>query len=290
MSNDCSFKTSRASTTNVTHTSFTADVTSHREYKWIHNFASSFLSQNFKPNNVIEIKNEALNKKFDLVLALIKTKEIKTNEIKDKYIEIDEDIKSIFFRNLLHQSISNKYKIKIQNLILCPIEIKSDKDKLDKRLANQIIEAILTFGRSIIILDTKHSKKIKNNEFFKIIPSTILEYVIEGEEFVILNKYNRIFSDSLLNINKINLIRTLERSNIVDINYNNLYRNLRNIQKINQKLIYNQIFNYNSFSLFDDEIKFIKDFSCINQRISLKKEIINLVKESKNYKITEFLK
>jgi len=81
------------------------------------NFASSFLSQNFKPNNVIEIKNEALNKKFDLVLALIKTKEIKTNEIKDKYIEIDEDIKSIFFRNLLHQSISNKYKIKIQSLL-----------------------------------------------------------------------------------------------------------------------------------------------------------------------------
>ena len=126
------------------------------------NIASSFLSQNFKPNNVIEIKNEALNKKFDLILALIKTKEIKTNEIKDKYIEIDEDIKSIFFRNILHQSISKKYKIKIQNLILCPIEIKSDKDKLDKRLANQIIEAILTFGRSIIILDTKHSKKIKN--------------------------------------------------------------------------------------------------------------------------------
>ena len=73
------------------------------------------------------------------------------------------------------------------------------------------------------------------------------------------------------------------------MNYNNLYRNLRNIQKINQKLIYNQIFNYNSLSLFDDEIKFIKEFSCINQKISLKKEIINLVKESKNYKITEFL-
>src|SRR6478672_5366490 len=178
----------------------------------------------------------ALKNKFDLVLALIKTKEIKTNEIKDKYIEIDEDIKSIFFRNLLHQSISTKYKIKIQNLILCPIEIKSDKDKLDKRLANQIIEAILTFGRSIIILDTKHSKKIKNNEFFKIIPSTILEYVIEGEEFVILNNYNRVFSDSLLNINKINLIRTLERSKI-NVNYNDLYRNLANIQKINQKLI-----------------------------------------------------
>jgi transposase-like protein len=67
-----------------------------------------------------------------------------------------------------------------------------------------------------------------------------------------------------------------------------LHRNLRNIQNINQKLIYNKIFN-NDISLFDDEIQFIKNFSNINQKISLKKEIIKLVKESKNYKITEFI-
>jgi len=73
------------------------------------NLSSNFLSHNFKPNNVIEIKNEGLNKKFDLILAMIKTKEIKIKEIKDKYIEIDEDIKSIFFRNTLFQSIFNKY-------------------------------------------------------------------------------------------------------------------------------------------------------------------------------------
>ena len=36
-------------------------------YIKFNNFASSFLSQNFKPNNVIEIKNEGLNKKFDLI-------------------------------------------------------------------------------------------------------------------------------------------------------------------------------------------------------------------------------
>lgn len=84
-----------------------------------------------------------------------------------------------------------------------------------------------------------------------------------------------------------NLIRTLEKSKI-DVNYNSLYRNLRNIQNINQKLIYNQIFNY-EHTLFDDEIEFIKNFSAINQKISFKKEIIKLVKESKNYKITEFI-
>jgi hypothetical protein len=248
-----------------------------------HNFFSNY---DFKPNNIIEIRNEGLNKKFDLILAMIKTKEIKFNKIKDKSIEIDEDIKDIFFRNQLLQSISEKYKIKIQNLIIYPIEIKSDKDKLDERLANQTIEAILTFGRSIIILDNDHTIKIKKNGLYKIVPSTIIGYLDEKKIFILLNKYNRIFSDSLLNINKINLIRTLEKSKI-DVNYNNLYRNLRNIQKINQKLIYNQIFNYESL-LFDDEVKFIKNFSDINQKISYKKEIIKLVNESKNYKISEF--
>src|SRR6476659_7641637 len=93
------------------------------------NFASSFLSQNFKPNNVIEIKNEALNKKFDLILALIKTKEIKTNEIKDKYIEIKKKKKNIKKKKKLQKLISKKYKKKNKKQILCPIEIKSDKDK-----------------------------------------------------------------------------------------------------------------------------------------------------------------
>ena len=246
-----------------------------------------FSNYNFESNNFIEIRNEGLSKKFDLILALIKTNEVKFNKIKNKSIAIDEDIKGIFFRNILLKSISEKYKIKIQNLVIYPIEIKSDKDKLDERLANQIIEAILTFGRSIVILDNYHATKIKKNRFYKIVPSTILGYIKEQEIFVLLSKYNRVFSDSLLNINKINLVRTLEKSEI-DINYNNLYRNLKSIQQINQKLIYNQIFNYEN-TLFDDEIEFLKHFSYINQKISFKKEIIKLVKESKNYKITEFI-
>jgi hypothetical protein len=31
------------------------------------NLSSTLLSQNFRPNNVFEIKNERLNKKFDLI-------------------------------------------------------------------------------------------------------------------------------------------------------------------------------------------------------------------------------
>jgi hypothetical protein len=255
--------------------------------KYSNDSKSFFLNYNFKPDNIVEIKNEGLNRKFDLVLALIKAKEIKSKEIKSKTIEIDDDIKNIFFRNTLLKSISDKYKVKIQNIILYPIELKSDKDRLDERLANQIIEAILIFGRSLIILDNDHTDKIKKNKLYKMIPSTIIGYLNVEKRFAVLNKYNRVFSDSLLNINKTNLIRLLEKSK-VDINYNNLYRNLINIQRINQKLIYNQIFSYD-YSLYEDEIKFMKEFSSIDQKITLKKEILKLIKESKNYKITEFI-
>lgn len=241
-------------------------------------------------NKIFEIKNEGLNRKFDLIIALVKSDKTKFKQVKKETIEIDENLKSIFFRNVLLKSISEKYKIKIHNLIIYPVELKSDKDKLDQRLANQIIDAILVFGRSVVVLDEGHANKLKKSGFYKIIPSTILGYLNEQDLFILIQEYDRLFSDSLLNINKFNLIRTLEKSDIsrIDINYNNVYRNLKIIQNINQKLIYNQIFNYENI-FFDNELEFIKNLSNISQNISFKKEINKLIKESKNYKITEFI-
>ncbi|HEY6536225.1 MAG TPA: hypothetical protein VIY08_10610 [Candidatus Nitrosocosmicus sp.] len=241
-------------------------------------------------SKIFEIKNEGLNKKFDLIIAIVKSDKLKFNKIKKETIEIDDNLKSIFFRNTLLKSISEEYKIKIQNLIIYPIEIKSDKDKLDQRLANQVIDAILVFGRSVVILDNNHYTKIKKNGFYKIIPSTILGYSNEQEMFILIQEYDKLYTDSLLNIHKFNLIRTLEKSKMsnIDINYNNLYRNLKTIQNINQKLIYNQIFDYENI-FFDSELEFIKNLSNITQKISLKNEITKLVKESKNYRITEFI-
>lgn len=233
-----------------------------------------------------EIKNEALNKKFDFILAVVKMNKINSREIKTESIEFNNDLKNIFTRNLLLKKISKDYKIKIQNLIIYPIEIKSDKDKLDDRLANQVIEAILSFGRSMVILDNKHSLKIMKNGLQKILPSTLIGYLPKEDQFKIINEYHRVFSDSLLNINKTDLIRTLEKSNC-KINYGKLYRNLRSMQLINQKLVYNQIFNNDNF-LLDEELTFIEKLSLIDQKISIKKEILKTIKQYKDYKITDF--
>ncbi len=247
-----------------------------------------FLVDKFKSCKVIEIQNEALSKKFDFILGVIKEREIKVKKLTKKTIEIDDEIKGIFFRNQLLKSISEKYKIKIQNLIVLPVEIKSNQDKLDERLANQIIEAILIFGRSYLVFDNKHYLTIKKSGLYRILPSTIVGYSEEKDNFVLLKRHNKVYTDSLLNINKHKLIKTLENCS-VEINYHNLYRNLKNLQSINQKLIYSQIFNKDSI-FFEHEIQFIKNLSNISQNTidSLKKEIIHSIKETKNHKLTDF--
>ena len=234
----------------------------------------------------IEIKNEALNRKFDFILAACKTKNHKIKDIRNRTIEMDDDLKNIFVRKMLLKTISESYKINIQKISIYPIEIKSNKDKLDNRLANQVIEAILSFGRSIVILDSKHASKITKNGLEKILPSTLIGYSDETDEFAVINRHDRVYSDSLLNINKLTLIKMLEKTDC-NINLTRLYNNLRRLQSIHQKLIYNQIFRDEHY-LLEDEVAFVKELSAINQKINVKKEIIKTIKQYKNYKITDF--
>src|SRR6188472_973348 len=133
------------------------------------NPGNDFFGNSLKHNEkYIEIKNEALNRKFDLVLAVCKIKNIKKKDIRNSTIEMDDDLKNIFVRSTLLNTISETYKMNVEKISLYPIEIKSNKDKLDERLANQVIEAILSFGRSIVILDNKHSSKIIKNGLSRI--------------------------------------------------------------------------------------------------------------------------
>ena len=234
----------------------------------------------------IEIKNEALNRKFDFILAACKVKNIKKKDIRNSTIEMDDDLKNIFVRSTLLKTISESYKMNIEKITLYPIEIKSDRDKLDERLANQVIEAILSFGRSIIILDSKHASKIIKHGLSRILPSTLIGYFSENDKFVVINRHDRVYSDSLLNVNKMHLIRTLKRADC-QINVTKLYNNLRSLQSIHQKLIYNQIFQNGEY-LLEDEVIFMKELSSLNLKTNVKKEIIKTIQQYKNYKITDF--
>jgi hypothetical protein len=54
-----------------------------------------------------------------------------------------------------------------------PVELKSDEDKLDDRLRNQICSALLTFGKSILVLDEKQFEKAKKLRWPEVLPCEI---------------------------------------------------------------------------------------------------------------------
>ena len=49
--------------------------------------------------------------------------------------------------------IAKSERCRIDSISFYPIELKSNSDILDERLPNQILNAILTFGRSVVVLD-----------------------------------------------------------------------------------------------------------------------------------------
>jgi len=249
------------------------------------NLLSFDYNGNFK---YLEVKNEALNRKFDFVLAIVITNRFSPKTLTTNAIELDDNLKNLYTRGILFKRISEKYKIKIQNLVILPIEIKSNKDKRDDRLGNQIINAILSFGRSIVILDSNHASHMNKSKVVKLFPSTLIGYDDLTNDFVLLNRFNRIIADSLLNISKLDIIRTLGINNIDKVNLSRFQKNLKTLQSINQKIIFNQVFSTGYF-LLDEEINFIQQFSSIDHKINIKKEILKSVKESRDFKITDFI-
>lgn len=64
-------------------------------------------------------------------------------------------------RTALLSQFAKRERCRIDWIRFYPIEIKSDNDFLDERLINQVLNAILTFERSIIVLDERHTRKVK---------------------------------------------------------------------------------------------------------------------------------
>jgi UDP-N-acetylmuramyl pentapeptide synthase len=67
-----------------------------------------------------------------------------------------------------------------------------------------------------------------------------------------------------------------------------IYGRLRTLDRINQKLVFNELYNSNP-SFLKEEIEFLRQFSSIKTVMTYKKQIANYVKESENDKISNYL-
>jgi len=252
----------------------------------------------------IKIKEEGYFRNFDLVIALIHKKSTKqetyhsSKQMKYEYFDLDYDIQqNIRMRTQQFTEFSKNEKCKIENITFIPIEIKSDNDILDERLPNQILNAILTFGRSYLVIDKKHVIK-RNLQILKLLPTTIIGYSGTEDYFEVLSIFNRCIMNGIFNIPKRSFIKLLINNNITNkiSDIARIYQSLIILEQINQKLVYNYLFrgeeDLDTDFLLKEEIDFLNQFCNFSKLPSEKiytKEIKKLIKNSRNHLITDFL-
>jgi hypothetical protein len=245
----------------------------------------------------IKIKEEGYFRNFDLVIALI-NKENKQKKTTYEYFDLEYDIQhNILMRSQQFTEFSKLEKCRIENITFIPVEIKSDNDVLDERLPNQILNAILTFGRSYLVIDKKYILN-RNLQILKLLPTTIIGYSGKEDYFEILSIFNRSIMNGIFNIPKRSFMKLLINNNITNkiSDMVKIYHSLITLEQINQKLVFNYLFrseeNLNIDFLLKEEIDFLKqfcNFSKLPSEKTNKKQIKKLLKDSRNYLITDFL-
>ena len=234
-----------------------------------------------KPEDDIRIKNEGYFGQFDLVIAILH-RSSKSYEA----FRRDELYDNVLMRTGQLLDIAKGEKCSIDSIAFYPVELKSNSDVLDARLPNQILNAILTFGRSIVVLDEKHVSKT-SLKFLRLLPATIIGYTGRDNYFRILSVFDRIVDTGMLSLPKRRFVELLYENGIVE-GTDKIYRRLSNLERINQKIIFNQVYNSSS-TFLQEEIDFLREFSKIDGKMTYKNEIKRFLKESKNLKVTDYL-
>jgi hypothetical protein len=258
-------------------------------------FISSIFSGHIKNNifpqmscNIdreLKIKDEGYFRNFDLVIAIIEKRYDST--IKYHSNETFDNYYNILMRDSLLKQFSIKEKCRIDWIRFYPIEIKSDNDVLDERLPNQILNAILTFGRSVLILDEHHSRKTKLNRTLQLLPTTIIGYTGKDDSFEVLSVFDRLVTNGLFNISKRGLVRLLINNGMGDTKPEKIYHCLSQIQRINQKLAFNEFYD-EEMKFGKDEIEFIKKLIGIDT-FSDRRQLEELIEQTTNSKITDYI-
>jgi hypothetical protein len=163
------------------------------------------------------------------------------------------------------------------------VELKSDDDVIDERLPNQIINSILTFGLSVLVLDKNHAKKIKSSAL-KFLPATVVCYTGAEDYFEVVSTFDRFISRGIFSFNKSTLAKMLLQKEASSM----AYSRLSTIQRIFQKIAFNQMYSEN-LGLTEEELQFMQTIVELRLPSDGRKRVANLIKETKNAKLTDFI-
>ena len=240
-------------------------------------FCSSLRSNHVKnngliPTSQIRIVEEAYFRNFDLLIAAV-TKEPNRDHV---YAYYD----NMLVRTQLLKHFAHHERCRIDCIRFYPIELKSDDDILDERLPKQIINAILAFGLSIVVLDKKHSKLARG--LGKFLPSTLICYTGIDDWFEVISTFDHMVSSGVLNLQKTSLAKTLEGSTS-----SKAYRRLVMLEHIFQKIIFNQIY-FENLGMTEQELEFLQMIAGIRPPSDQRKKLAKLIKETANQKMTDY--
>ncbi|HEX7817994.1 MAG TPA: hypothetical protein VF419_01325, partial [Nitrososphaeraceae archaeon] len=213
------------------------------------------------PEAEIRIKSEGYFGQFDLVLAVLQrnnTKAYQSTQQIGTYYEI-------LMRTGQLTEIARTEKCRIDHISLYPVELKSNCDTLDGRLPNQIMNGILTFGRSIVVLDKKHVHK-DSLKFLRLLPATIIGYTGIKDHFRVLSVFDRNINTGTFNLSKRRFTKTLLDNGIVN-GVDRIYLRLLTLQRISQKIVFNELYNSNP-GFLKEEIEFLHQFSTIQSAMT----------------------
>jgi hypothetical protein len=245
-------------------------------------FCSSLRSNHVKNNDLIptseiRIVEEAHCRSFDLLIAAV-TKE-EPDDIHD-YGQYN----NILVRTQLLKQFARHEKCRIDCIRFYPVEIKSDDDVLDERLPKQIIDAILAFGLSILVLDKNHSKLARG--LGKFLPTTLICYTGIDDHFEVVTRFDHLISSGVLNLKKTILAKALEGSNTAG---SKAYSRLVALERIFQKIIFNQLY-FENLGMTEPELEFLQMITGIRPPPSQEmKKLSKLIKETANAKMTDYM-
>lgn len=237
-------------------------------------FWDSLRSGHINNNDIIPISDtrivdEAHFRSFDLLIAAV------TKEPVEGY----EHYNNLLMRTQLFESFARSAKCMIDCVRFYPVELKSDDDVLDERLPSQILNAILAFGLSVVVLDKAHSKKARSLKF---LPATIIGYTGKDDFFEVLSKYDRLVSTGPFNLNRTSVAR------ILGPNGGKAFTRLAAVERILQKLAFNQVF-FDTLGLDEEEIEFLRTLSGIHMPSAGRGKLSRLVNQTANMKLTDYV-
>jgi hypothetical protein len=235
------------------------------------------------PNNKMRIKSEGYFGQFDLVIAIL-NKENKSKTCQD--LENSEAYCNVLMRTGQLAEFARAEKCRIDCISFYPVELKSGCDILDVRLPNQILNGILTFGKSMVVLDRKYINRA-SLKFLRLLPATIVGYTGTKDFFRVLSVFDRNIDIGMFNLSKRRFAKTLGDNGIVE-GIERIYGRLSTLMRINQKLVFNELYSSNP-GFLEEEIEFLRQFSSIKTATTYRKQILNYVRESENDKIINYM-